>query len=338
MWTQKKISLRGGLNFLQGYWSKNLDKQWSLNTIVIFPHCQSNGYGQLMIAFSYLLLKVEGVAGAPERPRSGKGRHPKKMNAYPNLLKERRRVLTTTEICGWRNFGHLTTWQPCLCLGDSQVRMRGRVYSTSWMNTCQHLLQQIFLFSRQEADAIHGLAMAGLQSVKEPQVCNPFHSSTVLQLAIYPQMFPIVPFNFFKSPFLGYITLFAISRPTFSSSFLLLEPSLQRRPRCTLWNSGSVMHQLRDAGGRSGKKLWLSWEEFSLKRTPAIPAGSRSSIRKASLNFSLKFQSMERRTPGQQSSPAPAWRTEKEKASLTSLTISWWRTRRRRPRRTWDIT
>ena len=79
--------------------------------------------------------------------------------------------------------------------------MRGRVYSTSWMNTCQHLLQQIFLFSRQEADAIHGLAMAGLQSVKEPQVCNPFHSSTVLQLAIYPQMFPIVPFfNFFKIP------------------------------------------------------------------------------------------------------------------------------------------
>ena len=91
---------QAGLNFLQGYWSKNLDKQWSLNTIVIFPHCQSNGYGQLMIAFSYLLLKVEGVAGAPERPRSGKGRHPKKMNAYPNLLKERRRVLTTTDICG----------------------------------------------------------------------------------------------------------------------------------------------------------------------------------------------------------------------------------------------
>ena len=158
-------------------------------------------------------------------------------------------------------------------------------------------------------------------------------------LQFTPKCSPLSPFLiFFKFPFLGYITLFAISRLTFSSSFLLLEPSLQRRPRCTLWNSGSVMHQLRDAGGRSGKKLWLSWEEFSLKRTPAIPAGSRSSIRKASLNFSLKFQSMERRTPGQQSSPAPAWRTEKEKASLTSLTISWWRTRRRRPRRTWDIT
>ena len=65
---------QAGLNFLQGYWSKNLDKQWSLNTIVIFPHCQFNGYGQLMITFSYLFLKVEGVAGTPERPLCTKGR------------------------------------------------------------------------------------------------------------------------------------------------------------------------------------------------------------------------------------------------------------------------
>ena len=65
---------QAGLNFLQGYWSKNLDKQWSLNTIVIFPHYQFNGYGQLMITFSYLFLKVEGVAGTPERPLCTKGR------------------------------------------------------------------------------------------------------------------------------------------------------------------------------------------------------------------------------------------------------------------------
>ena len=65
---------QAGVNFAQGYWTKNRDKEWSLNTILIFPHCQKNGYGGLMIALSYLLLKVEGEVGSPEMPRSTKGK------------------------------------------------------------------------------------------------------------------------------------------------------------------------------------------------------------------------------------------------------------------------
>ena len=45
--------------------SKNLVKEYSLNTILVFPQCQSNGYGLLMISFSYLFLKEEGVVGTP---------------------------------------------------------------------------------------------------------------------------------------------------------------------------------------------------------------------------------------------------------------------------------
>ena len=65
---------QAGVNFAQGYWTKNRDKEWSLNTVLIFPHCQKNGYGGLMIALSYLLLKVEGEVGSPEMPRSTKGK------------------------------------------------------------------------------------------------------------------------------------------------------------------------------------------------------------------------------------------------------------------------
>ena len=65
---------QAGVNFAQGYWTKNRDKEWSLNTILIFPHCQKNGYVGLMIALSYFLLKVEGEVGPPETPLSTKGK------------------------------------------------------------------------------------------------------------------------------------------------------------------------------------------------------------------------------------------------------------------------
>ena len=65
---------QAGVNFAQGYWTKNRDKEWSLNTVLIFPHCQKNGYGGVVIFFSYLLLQGGGGGGAPEMPRSTKGK------------------------------------------------------------------------------------------------------------------------------------------------------------------------------------------------------------------------------------------------------------------------
>ena len=47
-----------GVYNAQGYWTKNRKREWSLNTLVIFPHCQKNGFGGLMIGLSYLILKV----------------------------------------------------------------------------------------------------------------------------------------------------------------------------------------------------------------------------------------------------------------------------------------
>ena len=63
-----------GLYTAQGYWTKNRERQWSLNTMLIFPHCQKNGFGGLMIGLSYLILKVSGEVGSPETPLSDKGR------------------------------------------------------------------------------------------------------------------------------------------------------------------------------------------------------------------------------------------------------------------------
>ena len=111
-----------------GYFSKEKHclQKYNVSCIMTMPHCQRQGFGRLLIDFSYLLSKVEKQPGTPEKPLSDLGRYFWLLSVLQ--IQKKRQIRIGSNILLTR----FVTYLLCTCVVElkklAPLLMRGQIF------------------------------------------------------------------------------------------------------------------------------------------------------------------------------------------------------------------